>query len=181
MARMPEGVHTMTDAVALEFARFIREERQAKRLPTSRAQIAEGEIGDAVFVASEHAAALLRVAARRAAGFFRPTRRTEVVWVQGESELAVKMAEVDVRVAEGLIIVLIPVRCDQTGDATIEVAFAVGSPKEPAGLYASTYRRPSGPPIIVGAWSEAPSSRPQSRSSRSVTERWPAPARGGTT
>ena len=60
-----------------------------------------------------------------------------------------------VELADGLIRVTLPVRCDQTGDAVIEVVFAVGSAKEPSGLYASTYRRPNGPALIVDTWGEA--------------------------
>jgi hypothetical protein len=145
----------VADAIAPEFARFINEERRASRLPASRGQFAEGELSHPVFVETGRASEFLRVAAKRAVGLFRPTKRTEVVWVHGDSELAVSLAELDVKLSDGLIRVLIPVRCDQTGNATIEVAFAVGTPDEPAGLYASTYRRPNGPPLIVGAWGEA--------------------------
>jgi hypothetical protein len=78
-----------------------------------------------------------------------------VVWVEGENSLAVGIAGVDVKLAEGLIRVLIPVRCDQTGAATVEVLFATGSPDEPAGLYAATPRRPIGPDIVVTSWGDA--------------------------
>src|SRR4051812_46498929 len=125
----------MADSVAPEFARFIDEERRAGRVPASRRQLAEGELSPPVFVEAGRATEFLRVAAKRAAGFFRPTKRTEVVWVQGDSELAVSLVEIDVKIANGLIIALIPVRCDQTGPATIEVFFAVGSGDSPAGLY----------------------------------------------
>jgi len=145
----------MADAVAPEFARFINEERRASRLPTSRRQLAEGEISHPIFIENGRVSEFLRVAAKRAVGLFRPTKRTEVVWVQGDSELAVNLVKLDVKLADGLIHVLIPVRCDQIGDTIIEVVFAVGTPNEPAGLYASTYRRPNGPPLIVGAWGEA--------------------------
>jgi hypothetical protein len=145
----------MADAVAPEFARFINEERRASRLPPARRQLAEGEPSPPIFIEHGRASEFLRVAAKRAVGLFRPTKRTEVVWVQGDSELAVNLLNLDVKLSDGLIHVLIPVRCDQTGDATIEVVFAVGTPNEPAGLYASAYRRPNGPPLIVGAWGEA--------------------------
>lgn len=145
----------MADSVVPEFARFIREERRASRLPAARGQLAEGDVLPPVFVESGRATEFLRVAARRAAGLFRPSNHTEVVWVQGESELAVSLVELTMRVSDGLISVLIPVRCDQTGGVMVEVAFAVGSPNAPAGLYASTYRRPNGPPLIVETWGEA--------------------------
>jgi hypothetical protein len=145
----------MADAVAPEFARFITEERRASRLPALRRQLAEGEISQPILIEPGRASEFLRVAAKRAVGLFRPTKRTEIVWVQGDSELAINLANLDVKLSDGLIQVLIPVRCDQIEAATIEVVFAVGAPNEPAGLYASTYRRPNGPPLIVGAWGEA--------------------------
>ncbi len=145
----------MTDSVAPEVARFVAAERRAKRIPAAPAPLATGEVFHAVFVESGQATELLRGAARRAGGLYRPTTRTEIVWVEGDRELAVGIADVQVKLAEGLIRVLIPVRCDQTGKARIEVTFAVGAPDRPAGLFATTYRRPLGPDLIVGAWSEA--------------------------
>jgi hypothetical protein len=145
----------MADEVAPEFTRFINEERRASRLPASLRPLAEGELSHSVFVKNERASEFLRVAAKRAVGLFRPTRRTEVVWVNGDSELAVNLVDLNVTLSDGLIGVLIPVRCDQTGDARIEVIFAVGKPDEPTGLYASTYRRPNGPPLIVAVWGDA--------------------------
>ncbi len=145
----------MTDSVAPEVARFVAAERRAKRIPAAPAPLATGEVFHPVFVESGQATELLRVAARRAGGLYRPTTRTEIVWVEGDRELAVGIADVQVKLAEGLIRVLIPVRCDQTGKARVEVTFAVGAPDRPAGLFATTYRRPLGPDLIVGAWSEA--------------------------
>jgi hypothetical protein len=146
----------VADTVAPEFVRFIISERRAGRVrePPTKA-MAAGEPSAPVFVEAKQASELLRVAARRSAGFFRPTKRTEVVWVDGDRELAVNLAGLQITFADGAIKVLIPVRCDQTGNATVEVVFVVGSGRQPAGLYASTYRRPTGPPLIVGAWSEA--------------------------
>ena len=135
----------MADTVAPEFARFVEAERRAQRLPAATRPMAEGEVFKTVFIEAGRSAELIRVAARRAAGFFRPSQRNEVVWVEGENELAVRFAEVNVKLSTGLIRIGIPVRCDQTGPATIEVLFAVGSPEQPAGLYAAAARRPNGP------------------------------------
>lgn len=145
----------MADAVAPEFVRFVQAERRAGRLPTARRQLAAGELADRISIEQGRAPELLRVAAKRAAGFFRPTKRAEVVWVQGDSELAIDITKLDIHITDGLMIILLPVRCDQTGAVQIEVAFAVGSANEPAGLYASAYRRPNGPPLITEAWGES--------------------------
>lgn len=145
----------MADTVAPEFARFVEAERRAQRLPAATRPMVEGEVFKTVFIEAGRSAELLRVAARRAAGFFRPSQRSEVVWVEGESELAVVFSKVDVKLSTGLIRIGIPVRCDQTGPASIELLFAVGSPEQPAGLYAAAARRPNGPDIIVSTWGDA--------------------------
>jgi len=145
----------VAETVAPEFARFVESERRAKRLPQATRKMAEGDVFEPVFIEAGRSIELMRVASRRAAGFFRPTQRSEVVWVEGENELAVGIAGVDVKLGDGLIRVLIPVRCDQSGAASVEVLFATGSPTEPAGLYAATARRPNGPEIVVAAWGDA--------------------------
>lgn len=144
----------MAGTIAPEFVRFIAGERRARRLAAAR-PTGEGEIAETVRVTAAQATALLRVAARRAAGLIRPTKRTEVVWVEGESELAVSLSDLRVKLAAGLILVALPVRCDQTGSAVVEVGFVCGAPDQPAGLYAATPRRPHGPEIIVSTWGDA--------------------------
>src|SRR5690349_8119962 len=104
----------MADTIAPEFTRFIAAERRAKRLAAPPTRLDEGQVFDTVFVETGQAVELLRVAARRASGFFRPTQRTEVIWVDGDKELAVGIAGVDIKFTDGLIGVFIPVRCDQT-------------------------------------------------------------------
>ena len=68
----------MADTVAPEFARFVEAERRAQRLPAATRPMAEGEVFKPVFIEAGRSAELLRVAARRAAGFFRPSKRNEV-------------------------------------------------------------------------------------------------------
>ncbi|UNK57356.1 hypothetical protein MNQ95_14670 [Pseudoxanthomonas daejeonensis] len=147
----------MADTVAPEFVRFIETERSAKRLPqaAARTKIAEGDVFPTVFVPATRLTPLLRVGAGRAAGFFRATKKTEVIWVQGDSELAVGFAAVDVKLADGALQVSIPVRCDQIGKGTVTVLFVVGSAASPSGLYAATASRPIGPEPVVAIWSEA--------------------------
>lgn len=146
----------MSENTAPEFVRFIDAERRAKRLPqAARRPMAEGDVFDPVVIDRRQSTALVRVAARRAAGFFRPTKRTEVIWAQGGNELAVGFAGVDAAFGDGTIRIAIPVRCDQCGEARVEVLFATGSPSRPAGLYASTAKRPSGPDIVTEVWSES--------------------------
>lgn len=145
----------MADTVAPEYLSFVESERRAQRLAAAPVAMAEGQIAKPVFVDVRQATPLLQVAARRAAGLFRPTKHTEVVWVHGDSELAVSLVDIGIKVEDGLIRVLLSVRCDETGKAAVEVAFAVGSANDPAGLYAATSSRPNGPALVVGIWGEA--------------------------
>ncbi len=140
--------------VAPEFIRFVNEARKGSKLPDNETQLKEGELSHPVQVDSSRVSEFLRIAAKRAVGLYRPTKHTEVIWVHGDSELAVSLVGISARLSDGLIRVLIPVRCDQISKATIEVAFAVGTADKPSGLFASAYRRPNGPPVIVAAWGE---------------------------
>jgi hypothetical protein len=144
----------MAETVDAEYLRFVAGERRARRLPPPHA-VREGEATAAVIVEARRVPELMRVAGRRAAGFFRPTTRTEVVWVQGENQLAVGFGGIDVKLSTGLLRVLMPVRCDQTGNATVEVMFAVGAADAPAGLYAAAAQKPTGPELIVEVWGDA--------------------------
>ncbi len=145
----------MAETIAAEFARFVAEERRAKRLAAVPGRIDEGSVGKEILVPVRQASALLQVAARRASGLFRPSKRTEVVWIEGESELAVVFTGIKLTSSDGLLTVQIPVRCDQTGNAVVSVTFACGTAAEPAGLYAAALRRPHGPELIVAAWGDA--------------------------
>jgi hypothetical protein len=153
--QLTEAILNMADSIAPEYTRFVQKQRKERKLRQSRVTLQEGELFPPVSIDPEQATEFLRVAARRAVGLFRPGEQSEVIWVQGDSELAVQLTGMDVRLADGLMRIRIPVRCDQTGPALIEVFFVVGAPEQPAGLYASTYRRPNGPRLIVDAWGEA--------------------------
>lgn len=142
----------MADSVAPEFVRFVAAQRPKALAPQSRA---EGQVDQAVFLSADEADRLLPVAARRAAGFFRPTTRTEVVWVEGESELAVSLDGMKLQFGTGILVLTLLVRCDQTGAAEVRVHFACGEPQRPAGLYAAAQRRPQGPELIVATWADA--------------------------
>ena len=78
-----------------------------------------------------------------------------MVWVEGDSELAVEIGAVQIAIGHGRIDIVLPVSCDQTGQANVIVTFAVGEEGQPAGMYASTLRRPVGPTLIIDTWGEA--------------------------
>jgi hypothetical protein len=77
------------------------------------------------------------------------------VWVQGASELLVSTGKVTAALDNGLILISVPVVCDQVPAATIQVAFATGSKDAPAGMICATEERPRGPAAIVDAWGDA--------------------------
>lgn len=144
------GAGSVAESVAPEYARFVAAQGRA-----AQAAMAEGRVAPGIFIGEAEAQKLLPIAARRASGLVRPTRRTEVIWVEGDSEIAVSLDALKLRFGEGLVIVTLTVRTDQTGAAPVLVHFACGSPGRPAGLYAAAQRRPKGPELIVTAWGDA--------------------------
>lgn len=115
-----------------------------------------GTVVDDVALTPAEAAALFPTAAALAAGVDQPGAdpNAPVLWREGDLELLVQPAGVTARFATGVVVVTIPVSCDQTGDTQVHVTFVVGDQKRPAGLLAATEQRPFGPAVIVDAWGD---------------------------
>ena len=145
---------TVSDSVAPEYAKYVARQRAEGLLPPPKPRDT-GQIGDDIRLDPGSAVELMRVAALRAAGIFRPTKRTTIAWVDGGNQLAIIVAELDLEFADGLVAVVVPVRCDQV-EGKVRVTFAVGSPDRPRGLYAATEKRPRGPQLVVDVWGERP-------------------------
>jgi hypothetical protein len=94
-------------------------------------------------------------AAGRALGQNEASRVTEVIWSEGGDELSVDPAKVDVKTTTGVVMIAIPVRCDQSGQDVAQIALAVGSPDRSAGMFAVAARRPQGPAAVVDRWADA--------------------------
>jgi hypothetical protein len=103
------------ESISPVFTRFVAGERRARRLAASPEAIPEGTVFEPVFVPRDVVSRLAIEAAKRAAGLARPTKRTEVVWVNADSELAVAVGRIRVETNPASVIVSLPVRCDQTG------------------------------------------------------------------
>ena len=111
--------------------------------------VAPGTVVDDVALNPAEAAALFPAAAALAAGVDQPGAdpRAPVLWREGDLELLVQPAGVSARFGTGVVVVTIPVSCDQTGAAEVHVTFVVGDQKRPAGLLAATEERPRGPAV----------------------------------
>lgn len=121
-----------------------------------------GELGPEILLLPGEAEQLYRLVARRVTGLPDPPNDPAsppvpgiVVWTRGGDELAVVIDKISLRPANGVVAVDIPVRCDEVGDATVRVRFAVGSKDRPAGMLAATDERPFGPPLVIDVWGEA--------------------------
>lgn len=143
---------TAAESVAPEFVRHVARMRAAGELSPAKVRDS-GEVGEGIRLDPAAAVKLMRVAALRAAGMFRPTRRTTIAWVDGPNQLAVVVAELDLVIGDGRVDVLVPVRCDQE-EGTVAVTFVTGAPDRPRGLYAATERRPRGPQLVVDTWGD---------------------------
>jgi hypothetical protein len=78
-----------------------------------------------------------------------------VLWTSGDSEILVEVGGVKTELNDGLLLVTIPVRCEQAPSAHVQVAFAVGSDERPAGMVAATEERPRGPAVVIDIWGDA--------------------------
>jgi hypothetical protein len=114
-----------------------------------------GQPAPPVAVPLETAQALYRAAFAAAAGPGEAGRADAAVWTQSDAELLVRPAKVRVRFLDGLVLVGVPVFCEQTEDAEVVVAFAVGAEDAPAGMVIATERLPRGPAVIVDRWGDA--------------------------
>jgi hypothetical protein len=78
------------------------------------------------------------------------------LWQEGPDALMIDVAQIDVRIVEGLITVAIPVICDQLprGRGVVEVDFVVGTPDRPTGLLAAA-TEPRGERVVVRRWGDA--------------------------
>ncbi|MER5755858.1 hypothetical protein [Streptomyces sp. NPDC002088] len=107
-----------------------------------------GEVGPDITLDDAQAADLYRVAFADAAG------GGAVVWVDGEDELLVRAEQLRTVLRDGFVLVGIPVYTQQTKDAEVVVAFAVGRPGAPLGMVAATEPVPRGPAAVVERWGE---------------------------
>lgn len=122
-------------------------ERCPGLLPADR--LKPGQTGPEIPLEAKAADQLVRAASRAVAG------GGTVLWDDGASQLLVHAAEVRTVLDDGLVLVRVPVECDQTKRALVQVAFAVGDAKRPAGLLATTETRPRGPAEVIDVWGDA--------------------------
>ena len=101
--------------------------------------------------------ALIPSAAVTAAGFDPATLTPPVpnaLWRNGNQQLLVQVSGVRANLGNGLIEIVVPVTCDQTGDVDISVSFVTGAADRPAGGIATTEDHPRGPAVVVENWAE---------------------------
>lgn len=77
-----------------------------------------------------------------------------LVWDDAGAELVLWPGRVTLALEDGLIRVSLPVLTEQSGPAEIVAAFATGTSEAPAGMFAATRVRPSGPDVVLDRWAE---------------------------
>ncbi len=100
---------------------------------------------------------LLRSAAITAGGHD-PARTADppppLLWEDGVNRLLVRIAGINGRLDEGLIELVIPVYCEETGEAEVAVTFITESREQPTGGICITEDHPRGPAVVVENWHE---------------------------
>lgn len=107
-----------------------------------------GQVGPELPIDTKTARVLFQAA-------LKPSRGELILLRDGDNELLVDVARIDLRFADGLVVVVMPVRCDQVRRASVQVPFALGSAKRRAGLIAATESAPRGPLVVTEIWGEA--------------------------
>ncbi len=151
VGKLTDPIITAECRRVLEFVRV----RCPELLPAK--PVKAGTVVGVVQLHVDEAARLFAPAAALAAGVDRPgaDATAPVVWREGDRELLVRPAGVTAKFASGVVVVAVPVFCDQVGEAQVFVTFVVGDPGRPAGLLAATESRPRGPAEVVDAWGDS--------------------------
>lgn len=86
------------------------------------------------------------------------TGSRDVVWVSGRDELKVATGRTTLACKPGLVVITIPVACDQLparSRSTVDVPLAVGTREQPRGLMMSTLVTPVGPAVVTDVWADS--------------------------
>lgn len=139
----------------------------ASWMPRRRTDVTPGRLLEPIAVPVTQAQRLLREVARQAADL--PIGSSDVVWTQGADRLMVQTAALTLTCHAGLLVVGVPVACDQlpvnskaqripglpARSATVKVHLAVGTRTDLRGLLMSALPRPQGPAVVVDGWADA--------------------------
>lgn len=126
-------------------------------LTTSRGRLKPGSVGRWIEVPADASQKMLQQTTRLVADLPRTGSRT-VVWVSGTDELRVATDQVTLTCHPGLVVIGIPVDCDQLSGRTarvVEVALAVGTIEAPRGLMMATLSEPTGPAVVTDLWADS--------------------------
>lgn len=119
------------------------------------ARVAPGTVRDWMRVPVADAGQLVLATARVVADLPRGSSG-QVVWTAGTSELLVHTDRITMACNSGLVTIGLLVECDQVdGAQEISVPLAVGTEKDPRGLFMSTFQTPGGPAVVTATWSAA--------------------------
>ena len=82
------------------------------------------------------------------------SERPKEIRVRDDSELLVHVGRTTLTLADGLVLVRVPVMCREVGSTVVEIPFAVGSKERPAGMIAATEDHPRGDERLMALWGE---------------------------
>ena len=158
-----QGVESLVGEILLRDATAELDPRTRKIVQTHLAGVLPGRLvrpGEAIedrVVRGDDAIRLLRSAIVTAAGLDAETTRDPpppLLWDDAGNRLIVRIAGVLARFGDGLIELVIPVFCEETGEAEVTVAFITESPEQPTGGMCIAEDRPRGPAVVVDTWHE---------------------------
>jgi hypothetical protein len=78
-----------------------------------------------------------------------------LVWADAGDELVLHAGAARAECGDGVVVVVVPVATEQTGEAEVRVPFAVGGPGDRPGLVLAAETRAAGPRAVVDRWDGA--------------------------
>jgi hypothetical protein len=157
------GASSVASQIVVQRALSQLDERTREEVAKSLGDLLPGTSVQPGTITGEHPVAqadlvtLIRGAAVNAAGLDpakTPQPPPPVLWDSRGNRLLVNIAEVEARTDDGLIEIVIPVSCDQTGDSKATVTFVTGTADRPTGGIMTTEDHPRGDPVVVESWHE---------------------------
>lgn len=126
-------------------------------LTLSRGRLSPGRPSRWIEIPVQAAQQVLQATTRLVADLPRTGSR-DVVWVSGTDELRVSTERVTLACNPGLVVITIPVACDQLparSRSTVDVPLAVGTREQPRGLLMATLATPTGPTVVTDVWADS--------------------------
>ena len=155
-----DAIDNLANKVSKECRRLLKRIRKHCPDQFPQSPLDEGEISAPIHINKKSLTTLFRLALQPVKSSKNGDPNTEpknepIVWQLDEAQVLFYPAKTQVEITDGLILVGIVLETEQTGQATLTVAFATGRNGLLSGTVMTTEERPRGPELLVDIWGDA--------------------------